>query len=68
MFLDCKMFSLATGSLVTAVIILFYVWMKHRYGHWSRKGVKFIKPVPIFGTMLSMLTRTEPFVVTLEVS
>lgn len=37
-------------------ILTLYIYLTWNFNHWKKKGVKFLKPVPIFGNMLKMCT------------
>ncbi|XP_037945098.1 cytochrome P450 6g1-like [Teleopsis dalmanni] len=42
--------------LITAAIGLIYFWIKHNYSYWQRKGIPYLKPIPIIGNTKPMLT------------
>lgn len=44
---------------VIALVSLSYLWLRHRYSHWERLGVKGPKPIFIFGNLFKSLTFQE---------
>lgn len=44
---------------VIAFLSLSYLWLRHRYSYWERRGVKGPKPVFVFGNLLKQLTFQE---------
>lgn len=44
---------------VIALISLGYLWLRHRYTYWERRGVKGPKPIFIFGNLFKSLTFQE---------
>lgn len=53
------MHSSITGTLIFAVIsllIFFVVFSTRHFNHWKKKGVPFLKPIPIFGIFFDVIT------------
>ncbi|KAJ6634678.1 putative cytochrome P450 6a13 [Pseudolycoriella hygida] len=44
---------------VIALLSLSYLWLRHRYSYWERRGVKGPKPIFIFGNLFKQLTFQE---------
>lgn len=42
-----------------ALLSLSYLWLRHRFSYWERRGVKGPKPVFVFGNLLKQLTFQE---------
>jgi cytochrome P450 family 6 len=46
-------------SLLAVVLALAYIYFSYNFSHWENKGVHFVKPYPLVGSMLSVLTLRE---------
>jgi hypothetical protein len=47
--------------LVALSLYLIYKWATSTYDFFEKQGVKFRKPVPMFGTNANIITRKKPF-------
>ncbi|XP_059469940.1 cytochrome P450 9e2-like [Neocloeon triangulifer] len=56
-----------TLSLVTIVFFLIYRWLTSVNNYWRDKGIPFVKPVPIFGSMFPIVAGKKSFADLLEV-
>ena len=40
---------------LSSLLTLLWVWMRHNYSYWSRRGIPFVKPTPIIGNIKEVL-------------
>ncbi|KAH8399479.1 hypothetical protein KR215_011595, partial [Drosophila sulfurigaster] len=51
-------------ALFSAVLLLLWLWLRHTYSYWARRGVLHDKPVMLYGNLYSVgrsTTALEPF-------
>ncbi|KAH8237287.1 hypothetical protein KR038_009328, partial [Drosophila bunnanda] len=47
--------------LLATLAIVFYIWQRRAFSFWQRRGVKFIRPLPLLGCTREFLTGRVPF-------
>jgi hypothetical protein len=46
-------------SLIAIVLVLFYKYLTRTHDYWKEKGVIFLKPYPIVGSLWKITSRQE---------
>jgi len=48
-----------TVGLIAATLIAIYAYVVRNNDYWAKRGIAFIKPVPFFGNMLTVVLHTR---------
>ena len=41
----------AIGTFVLGGVVLLYLYLTHNHSYWRKRGVPYVKPLPLFGNM-----------------
>jgi len=41
----------AISTVVLGGVVLLYLYLTHNYDYWRKRGVPYVKPLPLFGNM-----------------
>jgi len=42
----------AIGTFVLGGVVLLYLYLTWNHGYWRKRGVPYVKPLPLFGNMM----------------
>ncbi|CAB3362064.1 Hypothetical predicted protein [Cloeon dipterum] len=56
-----------TIALISTCIWLLYRWINSKNEYWRKKGIPFVRPVPLFGTMYPVISGKQSFADLLQI-